>query len=66
MQFYTHIANQYAPFHTRVINVEMQDATYVLDGLFFHESCLDVLSSPFREAILTLSLCYLVPFRSSL
>jgi len=38
VQFYTHISDQYAPFHTRVINVGVRDATYVLDGLLYHES----------------------------
>jgi TnpA family transposase len=31
--FYTHISDQYAPFHTQVINTTVRDATYVLDGL---------------------------------
>ncbi|REC40944.1 Tn3 family transposase [Chryseobacterium sp. 5_R23647] len=38
VQFYTHISDQYAPFHTKVINVGVRDATYVLDGLLYHES----------------------------
>lgn len=38
VQFYTHISDQYAPFHTKVINVGVSDATYVLDGLLYHES----------------------------
>jgi TnpA family transposase len=40
--FYTHISDQYAPFHTRVINAPVRDATYVLDGLLYHESDLRV------------------------
>jgi TnpA family transposase len=36
VQFYTHISDQYAPFHTKVINVGVRDATYVLDGLLYH------------------------------
>lgn len=36
--FYTHVSDQYAPFHTKVINVGVRDATYVLDGLLYHES----------------------------
>jgi TnpA family transposase len=42
VQFYTHISDQYAPFHTRVINVGIRDATYVLDGLLYHESDLRI------------------------
>ncbi len=30
--FYTHISDQYAPFHTKVVNVGVRDSTYVLDG----------------------------------
>ena len=40
--FYTHVSDQYAPFHTKVINVGVRDATYVLDGLLYHESDLRV------------------------
>jgi TnpA family transposase len=40
--FYTHISNQYAPFHTKVINAGIRDATHVLDGLLYHESDLRI------------------------
>jgi TnpA family transposase len=40
--FYTHISDQYAPFHTQVINATIRDATYVLDGLLHHESDLRI------------------------
>lgn len=42
VQFYTHISDQYAPFHTKVINVGVRDAIYVLDGLLYHESELQI------------------------
>jgi len=42
IQFYTHISDQYTPFHTKVINVGVRDATYVLDGLLYHESDLRI------------------------
>ena len=42
MQFYTHVSDQYAPFHTKVINVTVRDATHVLDGLLYHESDLRI------------------------
>jgi len=42
MQFYTHISDQYAPFHTKVVHVGPRDATYVLDGLLYHESELKI------------------------
>jgi TnpA family transposase len=41
-QFYTHISDQYSPFSTRIINVGVRDATYVLDGLLYHESDLRI------------------------
>ncbi len=40
--FYTHISDQYAPFHTRAVNVGLRDSTYVLDGLLYHESDLRI------------------------
>lgn len=40
--FYTHVSDQYAPFYSRVINTTVRDATYVLDGLLYHESDLNV------------------------
>jgi TnpA family transposase len=42
IQFYTHISDQYSPFHTQVINVGVRDSTYVLDGLLYHESDLRI------------------------
>ena len=43
MLFYTHISDQYAPFHSKIISVGERDATYVLDGLLSHESLLKIL-----------------------
>jgi TnpA family transposase len=40
--FYTHISDQYAPFHTKVVNVGVRDSTYVLDRLLYHESDLRI------------------------
>lgn len=40
--FYTHISDQYMPFHSKVINVGIRDSTYVLDGLLYHESDLRI------------------------
>lgn len=40
--FYTHISDQYAPFHTKVVNVGVRDSTFVLDGLLYHESDLRI------------------------
>ena len=40
--FYTHISNQYSPFHTKAISTVIRDSTYVLDGLLYHESDLRI------------------------
>ena len=40
--FYAHVSDQYAPFSSQVINVGVRDATYVLDGLLYHESDLRI------------------------
>ena len=42
VQFYTHLSDQYAPFHTKVINATVAPATHVLDGLLYHESDLRI------------------------
>ena len=42
VQFYTHVSDQYSPFHTKVINATARDATHVLDGLLYHESDLRI------------------------
>lgn len=39
---YTHISDQYAPFHVQLVNATIRDATYVLDGLLYHESDLRI------------------------
>jgi len=36
--FYTHLADQYTPYHVTVIHAPVRDSTYVLDGLLYHES----------------------------
>jgi TnpA family transposase len=42
VQFYTHISDQYSPYHINVINATARDATHVLDGLLYHESDLRI------------------------
>jgi TnpA family transposase len=42
--FYTHISDQYAPFHTKVINATITDATHILDGLLYVERTLFTLN----------------------
>src|SRR5580700_5757238 len=40
--FYTHVSDRFAPFHIKVINANVRDATHVLDGLLYHESDLRI------------------------
>jgi TnpA family transposase len=40
--FYTHLSDQFAPYHAKAVNVGVRDATYVLDGLLYHESDLRI------------------------
>jgi TnpA family transposase len=64
--FYTHISDQYAPFHTKVINATVRDATHVLDGLLYHESDLRIEehytdTSGFTDHVF--ALCHFLGFR---
>lgn len=64
--FYTHISDQYAPFHTKVINAAVRDATHVLDGLLYHESDLRIEEHYTDTAGFTdhvFALCHLLGFR---
>lgn len=64
--FYTHISDQYVPFHVKVINATVRDATYVLDGLLYHESDLQIQehytdTSGYTEQVF--AMCHLLGFR---
>jgi TnpA family transposase len=64
--FYTHVSDQYAPFHTKVINAAVRDATHVLDGLLYHESELRIEEHYTDTAGFTdhvFALCHLLGFR---
>lgn len=64
--FYTHLSDQYTPFHTQVINSSARDATYVLDGLLYHESDLVIEEHYTDTAGFTdhvFALCHLLGFR---
>ena len=37
-QFYTHVSDQYGPYHVQSISTAIRDSTHVLDGLLYHES----------------------------
>ncbi|CAD5988552.1 Transposase for transposon Tn501 (plasmid) [Planktothrix tepida] len=64
--FYTHISDQYVPFHVKVINATVRDATYVLDGLLYHESDLQIQehytdTSGYTEQVF--AMCHLLGFK---
>jgi TnpA family transposase len=40
VKFYTHLSDQVAPFHTKVIAATANEAPHVLDGLLYHQSSL--------------------------
>ena len=64
--FYTHISDQYAPFHTKLISANVRDATHVLDGLLYHESDLHIEEHYTDTAGFTdhvFALCHLLGFR---
>jgi TnpA family transposase len=64
--FYTHVSDQYSPFHTRLINATVRDATHVLDGLLYHESDLRIEEHYTDTAGFTdhvFALCHLLGYR---
>lgn len=42
LEFYSFIANNYAPYFSRPIECQERDAAYVLDGLLYNESDLEI------------------------
>ncbi|MFP5517498.1 MAG: Tn3 family transposase, partial [Alphaproteobacteria bacterium] len=40
--FYTHVSDQYGPFHTKVIAATASEAPHVIDGLLHHQSGLEI------------------------
>ncbi|GGR74237.1 transposase [Deinococcus seoulensis] len=64
--FYTHLSDQYAPFHTKVITANIRDAVNVLDGLLYHQSALEIKehytdTAGYTEQIF--GICFLLGFR---
>ncbi len=63
--FYTHISDQYSPFHVKAIGSSVRDATYVLDGLLYHETNLKIIEHYTDTAGFTdhvFALCHLLGF----
>jgi TnpA family transposase len=42
VEFYTHVSDRFAPFHTKVIAANASEALHVLDGLLHHETALAI------------------------
>lgn len=66
VMLYTHISDRYAPFHSRVINANLREATFVLDGLLYHESDLQIEEHYTDTAGFTdhvFGLCHLLEYR---
>ncbi|MBL0407351.1 Tn3 family transposase [Microvirga aerilata] len=42
VKFYTHLSDQYGPFHTKVISATTSEAPHVLDGLLHHGTGLSI------------------------
>ena len=42
LEFYSFVADNYAPFYSRPIKCTDRDAPFVLDGVLYHESDLDL------------------------
>lgn len=66
VKLYTHISDQFAPFHTKVINATASEALHVLDGLLYHESDLRIKEHYTDTAGATehvFALCHLLGFR---
>jgi TnpA family transposase len=64
--FYTHLSDQYGPYHVKAINATVRDATHVLDGLLYHESELRIEEHYTDTAGFTdhvFALCHLLGFR---
>lgn len=68
VKFYTHVSDQYAPFHTKVIAATVSEAAFVLDGLLQHESSVTIREHYTDTAGATdhvFGLCHLLGYRFS-
>jgi len=66
VKLYTHISDQFSPFHTKVINATASEALHVLDGLLYHESDIRIEEHYTDTAGATehvFALCHLLGFR---
>ena len=42
IKLYTHVSDRYSPYHVKVISATASEALYIIDGLLYHESSLDI------------------------
>ena len=64
--FYTHVSDQYGPFHTKVIAATASEAPHVLDGLLYHQAGLSIEEHYTDTGGVTdhvFGLCHLLGFR---
>jgi TnpA family transposase len=64
--FYTHVSDQYGPFHTKVIAATASEAPHVLDGLLYHQTGLAIEEHYTDTGGVTdhvFGLCHLLGFR---
>ncbi len=64
--FYTHVSDQYGPFHTKVIAATASEAPHVLDGLLYHQTGLSIEEHYTDTGGVTdrvFGLCHLLGFR---
>ncbi len=66
-QYYTHISDQYSPFHSSLTEM-IRDSTYMIDGLLYHDSDIEIEEHYTDTAGFTdhvFALMYLLGFRFS-
>ncbi len=59
LKLYTHLSDQYGPYHTTTISATASEAPYLVDGLLYHESQWDELlrlATSIRQGAVTASL----------
>jgi TnpA family transposase len=66
MLFYTHLSDQYGPFHGKIISATMGEAPHVLDGLLHHRTTLAIkehFTDTGGASDHVFALCHLLGFR---
>ncbi len=66
VKFYTHLSDQFGPFHSKVIAATANEAPHVLDGLLYHKSSL-VINEHYTDtggfSDHVFAMCHLLGFR---